>query len=43
MAVLRIGDAFAVEEFDDGEDLQARILILPVKGFVKSRSGGFET
>lgn len=41
VAVLRIGDAFAVEEFGDGEDLQARIFILSVEGFVEPRSSGF--
>lgn len=41
VAVLRIGDPFAVEEFGNGEDLQARIFILAVKGFVESCCCGF--
>lgn len=41
VAVLRVGDAFAVEKLGNREDLEVRVFILPVEGFVESRGGGF--
>ena len=41
VAMLRVGDALAVEEFGNSKDLQARIFILAIKGLVESGRGGF--